>query len=96
MARGSYREVPTISPNDFVWPDGMSPEAADIWGADSLVDIMQALELALGAESRGAAFYRHIYETTKDPEVRVLAKEFAEEEDEHVKAIQQWIARMAA
>ena len=96
MARGGFRDIPQIAPQDYVWPEGQSPEAADIWGADAHLDIFQALDLALNAESRGAKFYRNIYETTNDPEVRVLAKEFAEEEDEHVLAIQQWIKRLAA
>ena len=95
MARGGFRDIPVIKPTDFVWPNGVSPEAADIWGADAHLDIHQALQLALGAESRGAAFYRAIYENTNDPEVRVLAKEFSDEEDEHVEAIQQWIKRLA-
>ena len=96
MERGGYREIPTIAPGDFVWAEGQSPEAAEIWGTCAHVDIHQALQLALSAETRGAEFYRNIFNTTKDPEVRVLAEEFASEEDEHVLAIQQWIQRLAA
>ena len=96
MARGGFRDIPEIKPQDFRWPEGQSPEAADIWGADALLDIHQALELALTAEQRGAAFYAAIHAQTKDPEVRALAKEFTEEENEHVRAIQKWIAKLAA
>ena len=95
MERGGYREVPTIKPGDFVWPEGVSPESADIWGACSHVDIHQALELALKAEQGGLDFYRAVFEQTKDPEIRVLAEEFVAEETEHVKAIEAWIARIS-
>jgi rubrerythrin len=91
MARGGFRDIPTISPEDFDWPDDQSPEAAAIWGADPNIHIHQALQLALDAEQQGMNFYKSIFETTTDPEVRAFAKEFAEEEAEHVEAIQKWI-----
>ncbi|MFT4078176.1 ferritin-like domain-containing protein [Rhodomicrobium sp.] len=92
MARAGYREIPKKAPGDFEWPDLESPEAAAIWGTDPLIGREQALEIALDAEVRGYQFYKHIYDTTTDPEIKVLAKEFVAEEEEHVAELKRWMA----
>lgn len=96
--RGGFHDLPDIASSQFKWPGSMgeSPEATAIWGADSLVDVNQALALALEAEKRGLAFYQSILDQATDPEIRVMAKEFVEEEAEHVASIERWIARAAA
>jgi Rubrerythrin. len=94
--RGGFRDLPEMSPGQFQWPDEESPEAAAIWGADPNMDVTQAMDLALEAEKRGLAFYADVLAKTDDPEIRVLAREFVEEEAEHVRAIERWIARLAA
>ena len=92
MARGGFREIPAKKPGDFEWPDMESPETAAIWAADPLIGRDQALEIALAAETSGYEFYKSIYETANDPEIKVLAKEFVIEESEHVAELQKWIA----
>jgi hypothetical protein len=52
----------------------------------------QALEIAFSAESAGLEYYRTIFETTADPEIKILAKQFVEEEKGHVTALQKTIA----
>lgn len=94
--RGGFHDLPEMSAGQFQWPDSESPEAAAIWGADPNMDLSQAMQLALEAEKRGLSFYADVLEKTDDPEVRVMAREFVEEEAEHVRAIERWIDRLAA
>ena len=90
-ARSGYRELPVLETGDFRWPDIESPEAAAIWAADPFIGIEQALQVALDAETAGLNFYSGVLEATQDPEIRVLAKEFVEEEAEHVAELKRWI-----
>lgn len=90
-ARAGYRDLPDMKSSDFRWPDIESPEAAAIWAADPFIGISQALQVALDAESAGMEFYRNVLESTSDPEIKVLAKEFVAEEAEHVAELQRWI-----
>ena len=52
----------------------------------------QALQVALAAEQAGLAYYQSILESTRDPEIRVLAQEFVDEETMHVRELQRWIS----
>ncbi|MBC7906794.1 MAG: ferritin family protein [Rhodospirillaceae bacterium] len=94
--RGGFQNLPEMSPGQFEWPDSESPEATAIWGADPNMDVNQAMDLALEAEKRGLAFYADVLAATTDPEIKVMAAEFVEEEAEHVAAIERWIERLAA
>jgi rubrerythrin len=96
MERGGFRRLPALAPDDYVWPDGVSPEQFDWIGVDGMLDASSALLLALDGERRGHAFYADIAATTTDPEVRAMAREFAEEEAEHVAELEKWIGRYAA
>ena len=83
---------PTMKPADFIWPGLESPETAAIWAADPFIGREQALEIALDAETASQEYYQSVLDATSDPENKVLAKEFAEEESEHVAELQKWIA----
>ncbi len=92
QARSGFRDIPEMNPDDFVWPDLESPETAAIWGADPLLGREQALEIALEAETAGYEFYKNVLDSTRDPEIKIMAKEFVEEETEHVAELKKWIA----
>ncbi len=47
--------------------------------------------MALEAESAGLAFYQGVLQATGDPEIRVLAREFVQEEGQHVAELQRWL-----
>lgn len=94
--RGGFHDLPEMAPGQFQWPDLESPEAAAIWGADPNMDVRQAMELALDAEQHGLAFYQGVLDDSDDPEIKAMAREFVEEEAEHVAAIERWISRLAA
>ncbi len=91
--RSGFRTLPDLAPEDFQWPDGESPEAASMEGSHYMMTVEYALELALDSEKRGHAFYADVAATTTDPEVRMMAEEFAAEEAEHVEELERWTAR---
>lgn len=95
MERGGFHSLPTLAAADYVWPDGISPEQFDWIGVDTMMDVNKALDLALDGERRSRAFYSGIAETTRDPEVKAMAEEFADEEAEHVVELEKWLVRYA-
>jgi rubrerythrin len=96
MERGGFRQLPALSAEQYLWPDGVSPEQFDWIGVDTMMDVHSALDLALDGERRGHAFYAGIAVISRDPEVKAMAGEFAGEEAEHVAELEKWIARFAA
>ncbi len=96
MDRGGFRELPTLAPEDFQWPDGVSPEAASWHGVDGMIDVATALDLALASETAGHAFYADVAARSSDAEVVRMACEFAKEESEHVRDLKAWIQRTVA
>ena len=96
MARGGFREVPVLSPEEFSWPDGVAPEVADWAGADAFMDARSALLLAMDSEQRGHAYYAAVATTTTDAELKALATEFADEEAEHLAELQKLLAAAKA
>lgn len=92
LQRGAFREVPNLAPHEYEWPEGMSPEVADWAGVDALMDRPAALQLALDCERRGHAYYAAVACTSTDPEVRLLASEFAAEEQGHAQEIERMLA----
>ena len=95
VARGGFRQIPALTPAEYVWPDDISPEQFDWIGVDCMIDVNNALEIALDGERRGHAFYSDIAVSTADPEVKMMAQEFAEEEAAHVAELEKWIGRYA-
>lgn len=91
-ARAGFRDVPELTADEYVWPDLESPESAAIWGADPFIGREEALNIALQAEAAGLDYYQSIHDTTDDPETKILSKEFAEEERDHVSELRKWIA----
>jgi rubrerythrin len=90
-SRSAFRDVPIMKPKEFDWPDFESPESAAIWAADPFIGREEALEIARDAEQASLDYYKKILDTTDDPEIRVLAKEFVEEETAHVAELEKWI-----
>ena len=92
VARGGFRDVPTLAPHEFQWPDGISPETAGWAGVDAMMSPLAALELALDGERSGHAYYAAVTATTTDAELRAIAGEFAEEEADHVRQLEKLLA----
>lgn len=90
--RAGYRQLPTLSAGDFRWPDIESPESAAIWATDPFIGCEQALQVALDAEQAGLDYYLGVMQSTTDPEIRAFAREFSDEEAQHVAELQRWLA----
>jgi rubrerythrin len=95
-ARGGFRDIPTLAPEEYEWPEGVSPETAGWAGVDAQMSPRAALELALNGERSGHAYYAAVAATTTDSELRALATEFADEEAEHVHELEKWLAACPA
>jgi len=80
-------------PPDYAWPDHETPERTALWAGDPNMSRLDALRAALVGERRGYEFYYAIAGTAKNPEVSAAAKEFYQEEAEHVQVLEAWITR---
>lgn len=92
QARAGFHDMPQMTVDDYQWPDIESPETAAIWAADPFIGREEALLIALEAERAGYDYYKRVLDTTDDPEIKVLAKEFVDEERGHVAELEKWIA----
>jgi len=96
QAKCKRRDVTVTLPPSSAWPDNATPEKTTLWAADPLLSRLDALKVALQGERRGFEFYYAIANTTKDADIRSVAKEFVREENEHVEKLKQWIAQEEA
>ncbi|MBX3605904.1 MAG: 2Fe-2S iron-sulfur cluster binding domain-containing protein [Piscinibacter sp.] len=83
-------------PAKTAWPDNATPERTSLWEGDPALKRLDALKAALQGERRGYEFYYAIAHTTKDEEIRRVAREFVKEEAEHVEKLKQWIEQEEA
>ena len=67
-----------------------------MWAGDPALARLGALKAALQGERRGYEFYYAIANTTRDENIRKVAKEFVREEAEHVEKLKQWIEQEEA
>ncbi len=93
--RAKGRELPEISPWDYKWTCPEGPESACTDDMHYLMTTCDALRMALHNEIRGRDFYAAVAALSPDPEVRVIAAEMTEEEDQHVDLLNVWIARQS-
>ncbi|MBB5046561.1 rubrerythrin [Rhodopseudomonas rhenobacensis] len=92
QARAGFRNIPQIKLDEFEWPGLESPETAAIWGTDPFISRDLGLEIALEAETSAFDWYKNVLDTTTNPEIKALAKEFVAEEAGHVAELHRWIA----
>ena len=84
--------------SEFMW-DSLespleSPEAIAYGDMHYLMTPRHALTLALAAEQRALSFYEDLAARAPSEDLRVLAAEFAAEEAEHVRMVQEWLQRL--
>ena len=91
MDRAGFLHLAELPRDGYDWPDGESPEAAPWWGVDAMMDARAALELALGSERRGLIYYQSVADNSTDPRVIAMAAEFAAEEQEHVRLLEEML-----
>lgn len=96
QAKCVTQNVTVTLPPSSAWPENTTPEKTTLWSGDPALSRLGALKAALQGERRGFEFYYAIAHTTKDPEIRAVAKEFVREETEHVEKLKQWIEQAEA
>lgn len=85
-------DLPKLKLDDLKWTGDDSPEAVDAAGGHYLMTPWHALQMALEAELRALDFFAQIAADTQDDEIRRWAKEFEEEEAEHVRLVERYLA----
>jgi rubrerythrin len=95
MRRGGFEEPPALPRAAYRWPEGTSPELASWNGVDVFTDELGAMLAALDAEQRAAAYYRMMAVVSREPRTRAAAETFAQEETDHIEALQARIAAAA-
>ena len=94
MQRAGIADVSELPESGYVWGDDAAAESISLLpAANTAVDLDQAMELALGAECRAAAFYEQAASSSPEPKVRSLAAEFAAEERGHALQLERFIGR---
>ena len=88
--RAGSIELPQLKSWEYRWRS--PPEVGGEEGFDYMIEAYNALKYARQNELRAMQYYRSVAEESTDAEVRRLATEFADEETEHVAALDKWIA----
>jgi len=89
-------ELPKLAPWEFRWAGLEAPENIDLAGVHYLMTPHQALTLALENELSAMAFFDAIAHDCTDKRVRSMAKEFADDERQHVAWMKEWLAKYLA
>lgn len=76
--------LPHYAPWDFKWRSSEGPETIDIGRVHYQLSVREAVLLALEHERKATEFYADIADTAQTTEVRELARQFADEEREHI------------
>ena len=82
--RAAGLQLPAIASGEYAWIGGEAPENAAHDLVLNLLTPHSALEIALGAEERAAAFFESARKRIADPAVAALAAEMAAEEGVHI------------
>jgi rubrerythrin len=89
-ARVASIELPQLKSWEYRWRS--PPEVGGEEGFDYLMEPYHALKYARENELRAMQYYRDVERAAADAEVKRLAGAFADEESEHVAALDKWIA----
>ena len=87
------KNLPTIPAWAFEWPEDQPPETAHYEDISYLMSTRDALEAMLEQEQASAAFYADVADRTPNDEIKYFAREFAEEEREHARALMLWLEK---
>lgn len=88
--------LPHYAPWDFKWRSNESPETIDIGRVHYQLSVRDALLLALEHERRATQFYADVADAAQTPDVIALARQFADEEREHIGWLEASLAECGA
>lgn len=89
LTRAGVADPADLPPPEI--PAGSSPEAIDTGRLDAITELDEAMALALEAERRGLAFYQAEARGSSDAGTREIAATFADEERDHVLALERFL-----
>jgi len=92
LAQMGWTTAPATHTFDWETPEG--PETTDYGGLHYLMTSHHALKLAEHNERRAVAFFERFAKARLPAAVRSSAAEMAEEEREHVRLIEEWLAKV--
>ena len=81
--------LPRLAPGEYAWLDRGAPESAAHDLVFRLMTPHDALEIALAGERRAREFFEHVLDVARDPALRDLASEMAQEEQVHAAWVMQ-------
>ena len=84
---------PAVPPGGFQWDGAEGPETAAHGDLHYRMQPYHALQIALDCEKRAVRFFAGFASDATDAKVRKAAREMAEEEEEHVRLIEDWLKR---
>ena len=88
--------LPRLAPWEYAWQDRESPETIDIGSVSYQMSPRDAVSLAIDHERRAADFYLGVADSTDDAAVQRLARQFADEELEHVEWLRNWLSEQGS
>ncbi|CAA7622213.1 ferritin family protein [Magnetospirillum sp. UT-4] len=88
---GAHGPLPRLKSWEFKWETTEPPEVGDSADTHYRMTPRHALQYALANERRGWEFYNHAATHAPLPEIRDLARDFADEEAEHVRTLEHWL-----
>lgn len=88
-----WPSVPALPPA-YAWETAEGPETAPFESLHYLMHPWHALEIALRCETEAKKYYDGIAASRAPREVREAAKEMAAEEQEHIRLVREWMARV--
>jgi rubrerythrin len=83
-------ELPRLKSWEYRW--STPPEAGGEEAFDYMLEPYHALKYARENELRAMQYYRSVAKEAEEAELKRLATEFADEETQHVAALDQWLA----
>jgi rubrerythrin len=92
LERTANMPLPALASDEYPWLGGRAPETIDRDLVFRPISPHQALEVALLAENRAAAFFETVILTSNDGMLRALACELAADEGDHIAMLEKLLA----
>ncbi len=86
--------VPRLAPGEYAWLDRGAPEPLAHEWVFRLMSPRSALKIALHAERRAKRFFEHVMRTSGDRAVKSIARQFLDEEGEHIKRMRRALFKL--
>lgn len=90
----AFQPLPKLKSWEYRWNAPQPPEVGDFSATHYLMTPFHALQFALGNERRGWEYYGTMATDSTNAELRQMARDFAEEEADHVRQLEEWLTKV--